>query len=59
MHINRLRETFLIRSTIKDEITSGLAKIESSYPYKDYYTITTFKQSETDLIVQVWENYRF
>lgn len=56
--LNRLRETFLIIAVTQDEIETGVTKIRASYPYPQYYHITTFKQSDTETIVQVWEIYR-
>lgn len=57
--INRLRESFLIQSTNPDEIESGIDKVRAAYSYASFYTITTFKQSDTETIVQVWHNYTF
>jgi len=57
-HINRLRETFLIQSDVPNEIETGIAKVKAAYSYESYYKITTFKQTDKETIVQVWEQYR-
>lgn len=53
----RLRETFLIQATTPDEVETGVSKIRAAYPYKDFYSFTTYKQSNTETIVSVWHKY--
>jgi hypothetical protein len=57
-NLNRLRETFLVLTTTQDDVQDKINKIKAQYHYP-HYTITIFKQCDTETIVQVWEVYRF